>query len=443
MNLDKALASMRHYRQQWRTWWKEPHFLGKCAVIGGMLYALGAVIDAPDDPLGTIGCLLGLGIIVTLPRQPNWAIPAGLAWCFASSFQYFQNQMQLCGIVAIVVMFLASGYAMPMWFAVGAPLVYALLDAAGGMWLGTHGAGTEILRALLDFYADSGRSVADYSHYAVAFGVANIVFDAMFFGFYTILGLSFRSSNAKGERLARTEAMLGRVTREQELAHMIHDSVANDVSTIAMLAWQAKSVQDTGKRNAMLDTIYACSHDALDRVHEVIDVLNGKRSLRQSEAIDGDCTGALLDARVEQYVETRDRVMGMLGLHGSTHIEGATSLQTVVSAANSSIIMGLLAEIYANIVRHCAHLDEQAEQEYGQGHEKDTAPAYTLMISFEPQAVRIVQTNSIASQPHALESAAHGKGLSLHRAAIESVGGTITASGRNGIWTLSARIPLA
>lgn len=435
MDLCKVRDVILRQWHLWHTWWREPHYLGKCAIIGGALYALGAVADAPDEPLTFIGCLLGLGVIVLLPRWPHWAIPVGLALCFASSFQYVQSQTQLCGIVTIVVMFLASGYAMPTWFAVGAPLVYALLDAAGAIWLGAHGAGMRMLRDFLDFYADSGGSVADYSHYPVALGVSNIVFDVIFFGFYSVMGFAFRAGNAKSQRLERAEAMLARVTREQELAHMIHDSVANDASTIALLAWRAKSVESRDERNAMLDAIYRCSHDALDRVHEVIDVLNGKRSLQQVATIAGvgeQGNAVALDAQMERYMENQNRVLGMLGIAGTSRIEGALPDNAVISPALRGAVMGLLREIYANIVRHCDAGDDEM-----------ATPAYTLMVSIAPHAVRIVQTNPITGQPKALFGAGHGKGLALHRAAIESLGGTLFAGARNGVWTLSADIPLS
>lgn len=106
--------------------------------------------------------------------------------------------------------------------------------------------------------------------------VGALVFEMMVFGFLAILGVSFRRTTQATRRLARTERMLGRVTQEQRLAHMIHDAVANDMSTIAMLAWRAKTADDDA---AMLDSIYERSQHALERVHEVIDVLNGKREL--------------------------------------------------------------------------------------------------------------------------------------------------------------------
>lgn len=428
----KAGAGISHWWRLCRTWWGEPHYLGKCAAIGGALYALGVIIDPPGSIPVAFGLLAGFGIFVALPRRPYWAVPLGLLLCFAFSFA---ETMQISGMIAIVTLFLASGYAMPVWFAVAAPFVYAALDAAGGIWLGTHGAGAVFFKGMLEGYARSGGVAVDYGRYTLALSLANLVFDIIFFGFYTIMGFSFRSGKATAERLSRAEAMLGRISREQELAHMIHDSVANDASTIALLAWRAKTVENRDERNAMLDAIYDCSHDALNRVHDVIDVLNGKRPLQSDATADtaqrGDAVA--LDARIERYAENQDRVLGMLGFTGVSHIEGTLPENTVVPAANVSAAMGLLREMYANIVRHC---DANA-----------TAPAptalrYTVLISFEAHAIRIVQTNPITGYPKALANSGGGKGLKLQQACLATIGGTLTAAIQGNNWMLTAVIPL-
>ncbi|NMM93540.1 hypothetical protein [Bifidobacterium oedipodis] len=428
----KAGAAIAHGWRLCRIWWGEPHYLGKCATIGGTLYALGVIIDPPGSLLVAFELIAGLGIFVALPRRPYWAVPLGLLLCFALSFA---KTMQISGMIAIVTLFLASGYAMPVWFAIAAPFVYAVLDAAGGMWLGTQGAGAAFFKGMLDGYARSGGVAVDYGRYMMAFALANLVFDIIFFGFYTIMGFSFRSSKAAAERLARAEAMLGRITREQELAHMIHDSVANDASTIALLAWRAKTIENRDERNAMLDAIYDCSHDALGRVHDVIDVLNGKRPLQlDATATAPQCSDAVaLDAQIERYAENQDRVLGMLGFVGTSHIEGALPESTVVPAANASVALGLLREIYANIVRHC-DTDAIAQAQI--------PLRYTVLISFEAHAIRIVQTNPITGRPKALASSGGGKGLRLQQAALETIGGTLTGTIRHNSWTLTAIIPL-
>ncbi|KFI90029.1 hypothetical protein [Bifidobacterium scardovii] len=43
---------------RWRRWWREPHFLEKCAFFGGLLTLLQLVLFPPDSPLQML-CVLG------------------------------------------------------------------------------------------------------------------------------------------------------------------------------------------------------------------------------------------------------------------------------------------------------------------------------------------------------------------------------------------------
>lgn len=266
---------------RWRRWWREPHFLEKCAFFGGLLTLLQLVLFPPDSPLQMLCVLGGLAAMLMLPVAPKTACSAGLALCLASTFLP-QRYWNINGI-AVIVMFLAAGYAMPRLVAALLPLAYAVVDALFYVRFGTGASGGTIVESLLDTFADADPRSSLPSHavdtmpqHELIVFVGALVFEMMVFGFLAILGVSFRRTTQATRRLARTERMLGRVTREQRLAHMIHDAVANDMSTIAMLAWRAKTADDDA---AMLDSIYERSQHALERVHEVIDVLNGKREL--------------------------------------------------------------------------------------------------------------------------------------------------------------------
>lgn len=266
---------------RWRRWWREPHFLEKCAFFGGLLTLLQLVLFPPDSPLQMLCVLGGLAAMLMLPVAPKTACSAGLALCLASTFLP-QRYWNINGI-AVIVMFLAAGYAMPRLVAALLPLAYAVVDALFYVRFGTGASGGTIVESLLDTFADADPRSSLPSHavdtmpqHELIVFVGALVFEMMVFGFLAILGVSFRRTTQDTRRLARTERMLGRVTREQRLAHMIHDAVANDMSTIAMLAWRAKTADDDA---AMLDSIYKRSQHALERVHEVIDVLNGKREL--------------------------------------------------------------------------------------------------------------------------------------------------------------------
>ncbi|MBW3092452.1 hypothetical protein KIH79_05740 [Bifidobacterium sp. 82T10] len=182
----------------------------------------------------------------------------------------------------------------------------------------------------------------------------------------------------------------------------------------------------------MLDTIYERSHHALDRVHEVIDVLNGTREpvtnpdLSEGIAAHEEGMESPFEAQLEKYVEDQDRTMAMLGIRGTSQVR-CTGSKTVSPAVRRAT-MNLLEEIYANLVRHCAMRAD---------------PAYHLFVTIDDRRIRINEVNVLADESDSLTHGhRHGSGLSLHRASIEAFGGTLHASAQDGAWTIDAEIPI-
>lgn len=70
--------------------------------------------------------------------------------------------------------------------------------------------------------------------YSLIVFAATLVLNLLMLGSLVAFGSALRRSVEADARAARAERILGRITREQELAHMIHDSVANDMSAIVI-----------------------------------------------------------------------------------------------------------------------------------------------------------------------------------------------------------------
>jgi sensor histidine kinase regulating citrate/malate metabolism len=69
-------------------------------------------------------------------------------------------------------------------------------------------------------------------------------------------------------------------------------------------------------------------------------------------------------------------------------------------------------------------------------------PTYSLFVDMNGRRIRISEVNAIADESRTMvRGRRHGGGIALHRAAIESLGGTLNASQQDGTWTLSAEIP--
>lgn len=458
-------------------WWHAPHFLAKTSVIVETLEVASMIIWPPNSPAQMLVAFAWLVLVAALPFAPRVLCVAGLLLSLITTRLPGQEAWNT-GVFAVFGLFLTVGYVMPRWAAIALPVGFSALDAAGFVWFGAGSLGGTLIQGVIDglngIQRDAavesgvmlGADAASLPQYATIVFVSTLVLDLMVLGFLTMCSAAFRRTAAAGERAARAEQLLGRVTREQQLAHMIHDSVANDMSTIAMLAWRAKAAEDDSQ---MLDAIYARSHHALDRVHEVIDVLNGRRDLAELEGegatgvsgsvghvgadTDADARGdsvgdVSFDIQVEKYVEDQDRTMRMLGLAGVSRFNSVSD--AVVSKPSQRAVMGLLEEVYANIVRHCAMgemasvdaMDGTLAPDEGEG-EDEGEPAYNLFVDIGHDRIRISEVNALADERHTLvHGRKHGSGLALHRDVIESLGGTLNTSRQDGTWMLSADIPV-
>ncbi|OZG64775.1 sensor histidine kinase [Bifidobacterium eulemuris] len=419
--------------RRFKRWWHETGFLSNACAVGIVAMLPLMVFAPPQTPGDMLVMLAGIVMLVLLPYAPRVLGPAGLPLCFAATWMSGTSPMDVGVVIVSFCLFIAIGYAFPGWGSAAVVVVYALAETVCSVYFGAHSAAVSGVRGFVQGWIDAGREMgtvpppnaADQPG-PLALMVSGTLISMMVSGFAVILGYSFSSNATANARLAHAEAMLGCITREQELTHMIHDSVANDMSTIAMLTWRAKGVEDDTQ---ILDAIYERSHHALNRVHEVIDVLNGKREL---EPPDPAAEAPTLDAAIERIMEEQDRLLHMLGFVGSSRIDG--DLHTDVEADDPlcETVTALLEEAYANIVRHCAP-PEDGTTEDGTG--------YSVTVDLDGDVIRLTATNPISHEPTVLRGVRHGRGLSLHRTAVESLGGMLATGVQDGVWILNARIP--
>ncbi|OZG62018.1 hypothetical protein BLEM_1136 [Bifidobacterium lemurum] len=411
-----------------KRWWRETGLLSNACAVGIVAMLPLMALAPPKTPGDMLGMLAGIALLAALPYMPQVVGPAGLPLCLAATWMSGTSPMDVGVVIVSFCLFIAIGYALSGWVSAAVVVVYALVETVCSVYFGAHSAAVSGVRGFVQGWIDAGREMgtvpppnaADQPG-PLALMVSGTLISMMVSGFAVILGYSFSSNATANARLAREEAMLGRITREQEIAHMIHDSVANDMSTIAMLTWRAKGVEDDTQ---ILDAIYERSHHALNRVHEVIDILNGKRELDPPRPA---AEAPALDVAIENLMDEQDRLLHMLGFVGSSHIEGDLHADVETDDSLRETVMALLEESYANIVRHCPPV------EGGDG--------YGVAVDLDGDVIRITATNPISRKPAVLRGIRHGRGLSLHRTAVESLGGMLATGVQDGVWILNARIP--
>lgn len=456
-----------------RAFWREPHFLAKTRVIAIVLWVGALLVFQPRTALDMLAVFTLFAVIAVLPVMPRVVVPIGLMIALIVGFVP-GDAVELATVITLYALFLTAGFACDGRLCALMVALYAMAEITCAVVWGSSSAALEVINGLVDawsnMFADNmivggGADIPDLMAWAFA-----VAMSMLLSGFAAVFGHSFRISAVAGERLARSEAMVDRMAREQRLAHMIHDSVANDMSVIAMLTWRAKagldgdsgSSESSGASGAAsvdlaasLDAIYDRSHHALDRVHEVIDVLDGKRTLAEleddddaddAEAGEGSGSGANagsdagagadLIVQLERCVEDQDRIMAMIGMRGVSRVvaEGVDPCNPPKRVRRA--VIGLVEEIYANIVRHAAWANGSEDA--------GDAEAYSLFVTVGPKRIRIAEVNAIGGgESAAIRGTKHGNGLAQQRETVESLGGTLNASAQDGTWTIAAEIPVA
>ncbi|KAA8818628.1 sensor histidine kinase [Bifidobacterium vespertilionis] len=256
----------------------------------------------------------------------------------------------------------------------------------------------------------------------------------------------------EARRLAEENA---RMRRDVELGSRIHDSVTQGLTAIALTADRLRTAESVasvvpggadrpggpdGDLDDGLAMIASTARRTLGQVRSVIDVLNGR-----DEAFAAAPASDRLPALRAMVREGDDRLRRM-GFEGRTTIEadgGAAEFVDSAGSAGSAAInpvawrelVDLLGQLATNIA---VHADPQAG-------------AYAIDVRLETGAngprATVTQSNGVAAAHEGLQGGDRvphsGRGLALHRARIEALGGSLHTSLEDGVWVLSAVIPLA
>lgn len=274
----------------------------------------------------------------------------------------------------------------------------------------------------------------------------------------TIIGLAIRHSY---ERTAlqrmRTNLELERersaqLRRDTALATRLHDSLTGNLSAVMMLAINEQEQAQDEDRRASWQQVADRMDESLGIAHEVIDILSGARAKAGDDDsgadgsvaadVDGDATATAGDDRADRpmtaselcrrldaLLSRRRAELDALGIHGQISVTGAATPAdsgAEISADAAREALGLVGELYTNIRRHCAAGED-----------------YACEVSIAGGAITVTQMNTQNRSTGHTTIAPSGRGLRLHRATIERLGGTLHAGPEpDGTWLLRAVIPV-
>lgn len=115
--------------------------------------------------------------------------------------------------------------------------------------------------------------------------------------------------------------------------------------------------------------------------------------------------------------------------HVSLEIADGLDLQQKISPEVQEETLSLLTEIFANLQRHAPSGDD----------------SYDLFVQIGPERILIRQTNDLSNPgtrplPEAERS---GRGLGMHQAIVEKLGGTMRTRLQDGQWLIYVSLPVA
>ncbi|NMM94299.1 hypothetical protein [Bifidobacterium oedipodis] len=235
-----------------------------------------------------------------------------------------------------------------------------------------------------------------------------------------------RAARAALEReLLQTKERALQLRCNMIIASHIHDAVSNDLSYIITIADMMQMNNGEEAAGASLASISERAHAAFAQTHTIIRALNGNNAPQCSESQTN------LTHNVGMVLRNVDRELHVLGFTGAIHVSLPQTM-TLSSPVAEAETLSLLAELGANIRKHCNPLNDE----------------YSFHIAADDTMLRIVQVNTVsAQQPDTDASDANaaeltgGQGLHMHELLITELGGEMQYHEQQGVWVVAITIP--
>ena len=216
-------------------------------------------------------------------------------------------------------------------------------------------------------------------------------------------------------RLRTTQERIAILERNMRLARRLHDDLTNNLASIGMLCEaHLLSCSDPDER-LLLTSIRDKTRESVSCAHEVIDILRGQTGPDPASRTRPGGWGQT----IRGLVEARQAELRRHGFEGSASV--TIDPDAVLPMAVADEIVSLLAEVYSNIRAHASPTDG----------------GFSLELAVSDDGIRLVQMNMCRPDDRTVS----GRGLQLHRHIIATLGGTLSTSLEDDVWTLKAHIP--
>ncbi|MBW3092200.1 hypothetical protein KIH79_04375 [Bifidobacterium sp. 82T10] len=337
--------------------------------------------------LSVVGCLL----MALLPRIGGWAIVAlWAARCFVP--ETTPLSILFCLLVAVTIM-AYLGIAMALAAAIAAEAA-----TAARIWLYPW----------------------DSSVFAIVCATAAFLMVALWLG-------SMMSWRERQEADELERAALLRRVADQRLAEQLHHSVANDLTTILLLACQLRTATraDGGERVDAAAIIERTAQESLAKVRTLIAGLDRAGDASHRTPI-GHVSAerrpltTLGNDELQSIAATYDERLHAHGLTGEIIVGGVPSCSC--TAERRSALLDILHEIVGNMMKYA-----------------DPAAGYCIVVTLAPGLATLSASNGIF-RPAGIFSG--GTGLDRCRHTAVAAGGEFTVNHDDSVWAVLLKLPM-
>lgn len=223
-------------------------------------------------------------------------------------------------------------------------------------------------------------------------------------------------------RITRAEGRMATMRRNEEAALRIHSSVTKGLASI-------RSSQDECERNASSLEDTKLFHTLQGRIYGAMEEVG--RITERLSAHDGengpDAAARPLAESLRRIMRDGDARLAAAGFSGQSSGPDGDSSDDIACASpeECEAITSFLGEIYANILSHGTE-----------------SGSYGIEIRGAGEALSITAWNTARGEEPPACTPRSGKGLGLHRKALERFGGTVDAARHGDRWEIYAQIPL-
>ncbi|WP_455090953.1 sensor histidine kinase [Parascardovia denticolens] len=257
-----------------------------------------------------------------------------------------------------------------------------------------------------------------------------------------LLGYVFREKSRREEaekRQAQEELAIARlqlVEARNKLALRIHDSLTNNLSDISLIAREHAEGSPTENPDSDVSdwrTVSERIEDSFKQIHTIIDLLSQDPQTKENpQNRQNPQTGqGLWEAEISSLVTRLREHHAQRGQRGHVSLEIADGLDLPqkISPEVQEETLSLLNEIFANLQRHAPSGDD----------------SYDLFVQIGPERILIRQTNDLPNpSTHPLpEAERSGRGLGMHQAIVEKLGGTMRTRLQDGQWLIYVSLPVS